>query len=163
MPQTLEIYDVIIIGAGAAGLMCAIEAGKSGKKVLVLDRAKNAGKKILVSGGGKCNFTNLNISPKNYISQKPDFCRQALEVFRSEDVLKLLDSYGVEYSEKKQGQMFCKGGSEEILSILAKERKKSRAKIILGCNITEISKNDFFEIETSIGKFLSRVLVIATG
>lgn len=163
MPQSLEKYDAIIIGAGAAGLMCAIEAGKAGVKVLILDRAKNVGKKILVSGGGKCNFTNLNISSENYISQNPDFCRHALEALTPKDFLRLTARHGIEYFEKKSGQLFCAGGSEEILSMLAKERKKAGVKIILDCDIAGISRDDGFLIDTSAGKFRSDALVIATG
>ncbi|MGC9316380.1 MAG: aminoacetone oxidase family FAD-binding enzyme, partial [bacterium] len=163
MPQSLEKYDAIIVGAGAAGLMCAIEAGKAGLKVLILDRAKNVGKKILVSGGGKCNFTNLNISPENYISQNPDFCRHALEAFTPKDFLRLTAKHGIEYFEKKSGQFFCAGGSEEILSLLAKERKKAGVKIILDCEIAGISRGDDFLIGSSVGKFRSSALVIATG
>jgi len=143
--------------------MCAIEAGRLGVKVLILDWAKNVGKKILVSGGGKCNFTNLNISPENYISQDPDFCRYALEAFTPKDFLRLTAKHGIEYFEKKSGQLFCAGGSEEILSMLTKERKKAGVKIILDCNITGISRDDDYLIDTSVGKFCSRALVIATG
>src|SRR5579864_6746912 len=111
----MEIVDVIIIGAGAAGLMCAIEAGKRGRRVLVLDHANKAGKKILMSGGGRCNFTNYHIHPDNYISHNPDFCKSALSRYTQWDFIECVRKHRISFHEKTLGQLFCDNKSKDIL------------------------------------------------
>ena len=111
-------YDVIIIGAGASGLMCALTAAQRGRRVLVLDHANKAGKKILMSGGGRCNFTNLSIDANNYLSQNPHFCKSALAQYTQWDIIALVEAYGVAYHERDHGQLFCVNSAQDILQLL---------------------------------------------
>ncbi len=113
--------DVIIIGAGAAGLMCAIEAGKRGRSVLVLDHNKKIGQKIRISGGGRCNFTNRTANPSNFISQNPHFCKSALARYTSADFISLIEKHGIQYHEREHGQLFCDGSAEQIIHMLFEE------------------------------------------
>ena len=117
----MKKYDVIIIGAGASGMMCAIESGKRGRLVLVLDHASKIGEKISISGGGSCNFTNINTSPSNYLSNNSHFCKSALSRFTPNDFIALIEKHNVKYEEREQGQLFCSKSSEEIIRMLAKE------------------------------------------
>ncbi|RJQ50241.1 MAG: NAD(P)/FAD-dependent oxidoreductase [Nitrospiraceae bacterium] len=155
--------DVIIIGAGAAGLMCAIEAGKRGRKVLVLDHAYKPGQKIRVSGGGNCNFTNINTRPLHYISRNPHFCKSALSRFTPSDFIELLKKHHIGYHEKELGQMFCNEGSVAILNMLRKECEAAGVELHTNCRISEINKQSPFKVMTASGTFLSGSLVIATG
>jgi predicted Rossmann fold flavoprotein len=155
--------DVVIIGAGAAGLMCAAEAGKRGRSVTVIEHCEKAGKKILISGGGRCNFTNKNVSHENFISANPHFCKSALSGFTSNDFISLVEKYGLSYNEKKLGQLFCNNGSKSILDMLLKECTDNRVEIKTGCTVKKVSKSDLFGIETTSGKYVSSSLVIATG
>jgi len=155
--------DVIIIGAGAAGLMCAIEAGKRGRKVSVIDHSGKTGQKIRVSGGGNCNFTNINTGPEHYISRNPHFCKSALSRFTPTDFISLLGKHGIKYHEKENGQMFCSNGSVKIINMLRKECEKAGVEMHLNCRISGINKQKFFEVLTNRGSFLSESLVIATG
>ncbi|MBI5058112.1 MAG: NAD(P)/FAD-dependent oxidoreductase [Nitrospirae bacterium] len=155
--------DVVIIGAGAAGLMCAIEAGKRGRGVSVIDHSGKAGQKIRISGGGNCNFTNLNTGPEHYISQNPHFCKSALSRFTPGDFISLLVKHGIGYHEKENGQLFCSEGSASIINIIRKECDAAGVQIHLNCRISKIGKQGFFNVATSRGTFLSKSLVIATG
>ena len=155
--------DVIIIGAGASGMMCAIESGKRGRSVLVLDHSDKIGKKIRLSGGGNCNFTNLNVSHTNYLSGNPHFCKSALSRFTPRDIISLIEKHGVEYEEREEGQLFCAGSSEDILRILRKESSFAGIDIILNCRILGVEKADSFIVSTDHGVFESESLVIATG
>ena len=155
--------SVIIIGAGAAGLMCAIEAGKRKRSVLVLDHSGNAGKKIRVSGGGRCNFTNINMHYDKYLSNNPHFCKSALARFTPQDFIGMLEKHGIGYYEKESGQMFCKGSSAEILKMLRVECKETGVKMLLDCRIGGIKKEDHFMISTGQGILESESLVISTG
>src|SRR4030065_1366871 len=138
--------DVIIIGAGAAVLMCAIEAGKRGRKVSVIDHAKKTGQKIRISGGGNCNFTNINTGPEHYISQKPHFCKSALSRFTPGDFISLLEKPGIGYYEKKNGQLFCNEGSGAVINMLRKECSEAGVEIHLNCRISEINKQKLFKV-----------------
>lgn len=155
--------DVIIIGAGAAGLMCAIEAGKRGRKVLVMDHAAKTGQKIRVSGGGKCNFTNINVGPEHYISQNRHFCKSALSRFTPGDFISLLKKHSIKYHEKELGQLFCSEGSGAIINMIKKECAEAEVDILSECRISGINRQDHFEIKTNNGTFLCGSLVIATG
>ncbi|TAN45649.1 MAG: NAD(P)/FAD-dependent oxidoreductase [Nitrospirae bacterium] len=155
--------DVIIVGAGAAGLMCAIEAGKRKRSVLILDHSPNAGRKIRASGGGRCNFTNINLSSDNYLSNNPHFCKSALSRLSPNDFIRMLEKHGIGYYEKEDGQMFCKSGSKEILLMLQSECKASGVKTLFNCNIENIKKTERYIISTDKGIFESKSLVIATG
>ena len=156
-------YDVIILGAGAAGLMCAMTAAQRGRSVIVLDHANKVGKKILMSGGGRCNFTNLYTSDDNYISANPHFCKSALNRYTPYDFLNLVEKHSIEYVDKDEGQLFCKNKANDILQMLLTECSDAGVKIKTHCSIIEIKKDKQFELETSDGKFIAESLVIATG
>jgi len=155
--------DVIVIGAGAAGLHCAIECGKRGRSVLVLDHGGGTGAKIRISGGGRSNFTNRNVTADHYFSQNPHFCKSALARFTSRDFLSLVEQYHIAYYEKEAGQIFCVKSSRDIIEMLEAECKKAGVKIQLKCSVTEIRQQERFLIKTSEGVFSSQSLVIATG
>jgi len=157
-------YDVIIIGAGAAGLFCAFNVAiKDRKRVLVLDHANKVGKKILMSGGGRCNFTNLNTTHEDFHSENPHFVKSALNQYTAYDFLALVEKHKIDYVEKSPGQLFCKNSSKDILRLLLDECSSSAVKIYKKCSIHKINKQKLFEVETSLGNFTSKVLVIATG
>ncbi len=155
--------DVIIIGAGAAGLMCAIEAGKRSRSVIVLEHAEKSGKKILVSGGGRCNFTNINLHYDNYLSRNPHFCKSALSRFTPHDFIAMVEKHGIRYYEKEMGQLFCRGSSNEIVNMLKKECSKAGVEIWLNCKISGIKREDCFTLSTNYGVLESESLVVATG
>ena len=161
----MEKIDVIIIGAGAAGLMCAIEAGNRGRKVIVLDHANKAGKKILMSGGGRCNFTNYYINPADYISHNPHFCKSALSRYTQWDFIDLVKRHHIPFHEKTLGQLFCDNKSKDILDMLLSECEQARVEIRLNTKIETIEKlNDHhFKINSTRGHFHTQSLVIASG
>ena len=156
-------YDVIIIGAGAAGLMAAGQAGLRGKKTLLIEHTSKIGEKIRISGGGRCNFTNLHTSPQNFISQNPHFMKSALAGFTQHDFIKLIESYRIEYHEKTLGQLFCDGSSLQIISMLVDLCKKYHVETKLNCVVSDVSKNNGFEIKSNAGNFQSDALIIASG
>ena len=159
-----EKFDVIIIGAGAAGLMCAIKAGERNRKVCLIDHCKNIGEKIRISGGGKCNFTNLNIKTENFISQNPNFCISALKQFTQYDFINLVKKNGIKFHEKKMGQLFCDNSSRDIINMLMDECKKNNVSIIKSISIKSIVKNrKKFQCESEEYVFISDALVISTG
>ena len=156
--------DVVIIGAGAAGLMCALTAGYRGRSVLVLDHANKAGKKILMSGGGRCNFTNMNATPANYLSDNPHFCISALKRYTPRDFVELVDRHGLEYHEKAPGQLFCDHSSKDVLAILLTECEWAGVDIRLKTSVDKISPiRDGFQLQTSMGAIQCESLVIACG
>jgi len=156
--------DVIIIGAGASGLMCAIEAGKRGRQVRVLDHANKAGKKILMSGGGRCNFTNYSIEPNNYISHNSHFCKSALSRYSQWDFLALIDRYRIPFHEREHGQLFCNESAKDILDMLLAECAKAGVVIQLSTGIDAIERlNNRFQVKTPHGNFSGESLVVATG
>ena len=156
--------DVIIIGAGASGLMCAIEAGKRGRKVLVLEHANKAGKKILMSGGGRCNFTNYSIEPNNYISHNPHFCKSALSRYSQWDFLALIGRYQILFHERDHGQLFCDESAKDILNMLLAECDKVGVVVQLNTRIDLVDRlADQFYLMTSNGSFTCLSLVVATG
>lgn len=161
----MKNFEVVIIGAGAAGLFCAIEAGKRGRKVLVLEKANKPGKKILMSGGGRCNFTNLNIHPNAYISHNPHFCKSALSRFTQEDFIQLVRSHQIPFYEKTLGQLFCENKSHEILNMLLWECEKVGVTILLSCETSQVErKNDSsFKITSNHGEYACESLIIASG
>lgn len=157
--------DVLIIGASAAGLMCAIEAGKRGRKVMVLDHANKPGKKILMSGGGRCNFTNQNVSASNFISHNPHFCKSALSRYTHWDFISMVDEYHIPYHERDLGKLFCDDSAKYILDMLLVECDKVNVDIHLNCDIKNINKvkDSAFIIRSSSGNFRITSLVIACG
>jgi len=165
MPPKPTKTDVLIIGASAAGLMCAIEAGKRGRKVIVLDHANKPGKKILMSGGGRCNFTNTEISASNFISHNPHFCKSALSRYSQWDFIAMVNDYRIPYHERDLGKLFCDDSAKDILNMLLAECAKVKVDIQLNCDIKNIEKNatSKFAINTSLGPFQATSLVIASG
>lgn len=159
----MKKYDSIIIGAGAAGLMCAIEAGKRGRTVVVLDKASKAGKKILISGGGRCNFTNLYTSPEDFLSRNPHFCKSALSRYTPWDFIALLESHGLSWTEKTLGQLFCNQKSVAVVEALIIECKKTGVDVQLDCDIKSITKDSIFTLNSSTGNYQSDSVVVATG
>jgi predicted Rossmann fold flavoprotein len=155
--------DVIVIGGGAAGLMCAIEAGKRGRTVTVLEHAERLGKKILISGGGRCNFTNFNAGPDNYLSASPDFCKSAMARYKPADFIALVEKHGIAYHEKKLGQLFCDFSSRQIVELLQKECADAHVEIQLNCRVEKVAKDSTFTLQTNLGEFECHSLVIATG
>jgi len=155
--------NVIIIGAGASGLLCAAECGRRGRSVLVLDHAAQAASKVLISGGGRCNFTNQGAAPEHYLSRNPHFCRSALARYSPRDILSLVEKHHIAYYEKEAGQMFCAKSSREIAAMLGQECEKTGVEQRLGCRVTRIEKEGLFSVMTDQGVFRSESLVIATG
>ena len=156
--------DCVVIGGGAAGLFCALTAGQRGRTVLVLDSSNKVGKKILMSGGGRCNFTNLHIEPENYISSNPHFMKSALNSYTQWDFISLVEKHGIAYHEKTLGQLFCDESSKQILEMLLAECDAAGVKIQTHCQIQSVDKNSVrFVVETSLGDFTCNSLVVATG
>lgn len=165
MPTVATTTDVLIIGASASGLMCAIEAGKRGRSVTVLDHASRPGKKILMSGGGRCNFTNTEVSADNFISHNPHFCKSALSRYTQWDFIAMVDSYHIPYHERDHGKLFCDNSARDILQMLLAECNKAHVTIRLDCHIKSLDRDaqKAFAVETSLGTFQASSLVIASG
>lgn len=160
----MDTFDVVVIGAGAAGMMCAAEAGKRGRSVLILDHAGKPGEKIRISGGGRCNFTNLNAAPANFISQNPGFCISALRRYTQADFIALVERYGIAYHEKTLGQLFCDGSSRQIVDLLLNEMKQAGVELRLGTSVERTEKTgEGFQLQLSHGSVQCRSLVVATG
>ena len=155
--------DVVIIGAGGAGMMCAIEAGKRGRRVLLLDHAEKLGEKIRISGGGRCNFTNVDARPENFLSANPDFCRSALARYTPRDFIALVEKHGIAWHEKKLGQLFCDGSALQIIEMLRAECNDAQVQWCMPAKVTAIEKRERFAIATDRGVFESASLVIASG
>ena len=157
-------YDVIIIGAGAAGMMSAIEAGKRGRKVLLVDHYKKIGEKIRISGGGRCNFTNIHTNPNKFISQNPKFVKSALSQYTQNDFINLINKYEIKFHEKKLGQLFCDHSAQQIVEMLLKECELANVSILKEFIIKDVSKeNDQYSISTETDQYSSRSLIVATG
>lgn len=160
----METFDVLVIGAGAAGMMCAIEAGKRGRSVLVVDHAKAPGEKIRISGGGRCNFTNTGASIHNFLSANPKFALSALRRYRPKDFIALVERYGIAYHEKTLGQLFCDGSAKQIIDMLLTEMKTAGVQLRLETSVEKVAKVDTgFEISLSSGKVACAALVVASG
>jgi predicted Rossmann fold flavoprotein len=168
----MQSFDVIILGAGAAGLMCAIEAGKRGRRVAVLERAERIGKKILISGGGRCNFTNLHCRPENFISANPHFAKSALARYMPADFIALVEKHGISYHEKTLGQFFCDGPAQQIVTMLEAECRAAGVRIQTNVNVEQVSKivsvervskEDGFLLSAAEDEFHAESLVVATG
>jgi predicted Rossmann fold flavoprotein len=160
---SVERYDVIVAGGGAAGLMCALRAGQRGRRVLVLEHADKVGKKILISGGGRCNFTNLGSRPEAFLSANPHFCKSALARYTQHDFIALVEKHRIAWHEKTLGQLFCDGSARQIVAMLLAECAAVGVEVKVGHRITGIDKADHFTVATDHGTFTSRSLVLATG
>ncbi len=157
-------HDIIVLGAGGAGLMCAGVAGRRGRSVLVLEQARRPGEKIRISGGGRCNFTNLHTSPENFLSGNPDFCRSALASYSQHDFIALVDSHGIAHHEKKLGQLFCDGSSQQIIDMLLEECRHGGVTLELSTRIFAVTRTaDGFAVSTDRGSHGCGALVVATG
>lgn len=156
-------YDVVVIGSGAAGLMAAATSAKHGRKTLLLESTNKIGEKIRISGGGRCNFTNINACSDNYISQNSHFVKSSLARYNQHDFIKLVQEYKIAYHEKTLGQLFCDGSSSQIIDMLVNECKKYGVDIFLNTSITSVFKSDFFHILSNTANFISQSLIIATG
>ncbi|MEJ8566507.1 NAD(P)/FAD-dependent oxidoreductase [Elongatibacter sediminis] len=168
MPARSTHYDCIVLGAGAAGLMCALTAGHRGRRVLVLERSNKPGKKILMSGGGKCNFTNLHVAPDRFLSANPHFCKSALARYSQWDFIELVERHGIEYFEKEtvnglSGQLFCRQSSKRIVAMLMAECDAAGVEVYTGCETSGVVHRDGFHLETTLGGFAADSLVVATG
>ena len=155
--------DVIVLGGGAAGLMCAATAGRRGRCVLVLEGSNKVGKKILMSGGGRCNFTNLHCEPANFISANPHFCKSALSRYTQWDFIALVEKYGIPYHEKESGQLFCDNSSKDIVAMLLAECEQAGVEIRTSVGIEAVSYDSGYTTRTAQGNFTSTALVVATG
>lgn len=163
MSDTTHSFDALIIGGGAAGLMCAIEAGKRGRRVAVLDHADHLGKKILISGGGRCNFTNLNCRPENFVSANPHFAKSALARYTPDDFIALVEKHGIPYHEKTLGQLFCDRSARDILQMLEKECSTAGVRIFLKQKISDVQNRDGFVLTSNAAEFRAQKLVVASG
>ncbi len=158
-----EVFDVVILGAGAAGLMCALTAGQRGRKVLLIEHADQVGSKILISGGGRCNFTNLDCVPTRFISDNPHFCKSALGRYTAADFVGLIERHKIAYHEKTLGQLFCDGSARAVVAMLLAECARGNVKILLSETVTNVSRGEAFRVETNRGSFTAPSLVLATG
>src|SRR6202158_776332 len=156
-------FDVMVLGGGAAGLMCALEAGKRGRRVAVLERAERAGKKILISGGGRCNFTNIHCRPENFISANPHFAKSALARYTPQDFIALVEKHGIRYHEKTLGQLFCDHSADEITTMLLAECASGKVEIFLKKNVREITRTTEFVVRTDTEEIRAATIVVATG
>ncbi len=157
------IYDAIVIGGGAAGLFCAAEAGRRGRRVLVIERNAQVGRKIIISGGGRCNFTNRNVTAENFVSQNPHFAKSALARYTPQDFTELVQKHKIVYYEKKLGQLFCRDSSRQMVEMLLSECRAAKVRIATGCTVEKVEKNGTFLVQTDQGAFESVRLVVATG
>ena len=156
-------FDAVVLGAGAAGLLCAIEAGKRGRRVAVLERADRAGKKILISGGGRCNFTNLYCQPENFISANPHFAKSALARYTPADFIALVEKHRIPYHEKTLGQLFCDRSAHDVTDMLEAECQAAGVQVFLKSVIREVARTTEFVVRTDAGEFHAPALVVATG
>ena len=162
----MDSRDVVVIGAGAAGMMCAAEAGKRGRSVLVVEHAESAGKKIRISGGGRCNFTNVQSAPENFLSQNPQFCISALRRYTAADFIALVERYGIAYHEKTLGQLFCDGSAQQIIDLLLAEMKQADAALRLETSVTAVERTEsgfLLTLSPNAEQVRCRSLVVATG
>lgn len=155
--------DVVILGGGAAGLFCAFEAGRRGRRVVVVEHAPEPGKKILISGGGRCNFTNIHTTAANFLSENPHFAKSALARYTPAAFLALVEKHGIRWHEKKLGQLFCDRSASEIVRMLLEECRAARADVKLACRVNEVRQADGFTVSTSSGEIRAEKLVVATG
>jgi predicted Rossmann fold flavoprotein len=156
-------FDALVLGGGAAGLLCAIEAGKRGRRVAVLERADSIGKKILISGGGRCNFTNIHCQPNNFISANEHFAKSALTRYTPADFIALVEKHRIPYHEKTLGQLFCDRSAQNVTDMLEAECRAARAQIFLSCRIREVQRTTEFIVRTEAAEFHAPALVVATG
>jgi len=159
----MQDFDVIILGGGAAGLMCAVAVGQRGRRVIVLESSNKIGKKILISGGGRCNFTNLQCEPARFVSANPSFCISALSRYTQWDFIALVEKHGIAYHEKTAGQLFCDNSSKDILSMLEAECADVGVQILTQCEVQTVTSDEHYVVSSNKGTFSAKSLVISTG
>ncbi|HEY6374200.1 MAG TPA: NAD(P)/FAD-dependent oxidoreductase, partial [Edaphobacter sp.] len=155
--------DVAVLGAGAAGMMCALEAGKRGRRAVVFDHAEKIGKKILISGGGRCNFTNIHARAENFLSENPHFAKSALARFTPADIIAMIEKHGIRYHEKTLGQLFCDRSAMDVVTMLERECAEVGVRVRVGVRILSVVRDGDFRVETTEGVFRAESVVIATG
>jgi predicted Rossmann fold flavoprotein len=155
--------DVVVLGAGAAGMMCAIEAGRRGRRVVLLDHAESVGKKILISGGGRCNFTNIHCRAENFLSENPHFAKSALARFTPSTIIGMVEKHGIRYHEKTLGQLFCDRSARDVVTMLEQECAEAGVRIMTGVRVLSVKRDGQFVVETSAGEFRTKAVVVATG
>jgi len=159
----VQKVDVVVLGAGAAGLMCALEAGRRGRRVVLLDHAERAGKKILISGGGRCNFTNLYCRAENFLSENLHFAKSALARFTPADIIAMIERHGIRYHEKTLGQLFCDRSAMDVVTMLERECAEAGVRLMVGTRVLSVVKDGQFVVETSAGALQAEAVVVATG
>jgi predicted Rossmann fold flavoprotein len=159
----VQKVDVAILGAGAAGIMCAIEAGRRGRRVVLLDHAERVGKKILISGGGRCNFTNIHTRPENFLSENPHFAKSALARFTPADIIAMVEHHEIPYHEKTLGQLFCDRSAQDFVTMLERECANAGVRIIVGARILSVARDGRFRVQTKETLFEAESVVVATG
>jgi hypothetical protein len=155
--------DVVVVGAGAAGLMCAMTAGQRGRRVLLLEGNPTVGEKIRISGGGRCNFTNIHASPENFVSANPRFCTSALARYTPNDFIALIERHGIPYHEKKLGQLFCDTSARDVIDMLLKECRAAGVQVLMDCRVAAMDRSDGFHIRSNRGEWSAASFVVATG
>src|SRR6202020_2117844 len=155
--------DVAVLGAGAAGMMCALEAGRRGRRVMVFDHAEKIGKKILISGGGRCNFTNIHARAENFLSDNPHFAKSALARFTPSDIIAMVEKHGIRYHEKTLGQLFCDRSAHDIVTMLERECAEAKVSVVVGTRIISVTKEERFLVQTTSTSFQADSVVVATG
>jgi hypothetical protein len=159
----MQQMDAVVLGAGAAGMMCAIEAGRRGRRVLLLDHADRVGKKILISGGGRCNFTNIHCRAENFLSENPHFAKSALARFTPADIIALVEKHGIRYHEKTLGQLFCDRSAMDIVKMLEQECAEAGVRVVTGVRVLSVKRDGQYTVETTAGEFRAQAVVVATG
>jgi predicted Rossmann fold flavoprotein len=159
----LQKVDVVVLGAGAAGMMCALEAGRRGRRVVLLDHAERAGKKILISGGGRCNFTNIHCRAENFLSENPHFAKSALARFTPANIIALIEKHGIPYHEKTLGQLFCDRSAQAVVTMLEQECAAAGVRLLVNIRVVSVVRDGQFIVETTAGLFHAESVVVATG
>jgi predicted Rossmann fold flavoprotein len=159
----VQKVDVVVLGAGAAGMMCALEAGRRGRRVVLLDHAERVGKKILISGGGRCNFTNIHTRPENFLSENPHFAKSALARFTPADIIAMVEQHGIPYHEKTLGQLFCDRSAHDFVTMLERECASAGVRIIVGAQTLSVVRDGHFRVQTAETTFEAEAVVVATG
>jgi hypothetical protein len=159
----VQKVDVVILGAGAAGMMCAIEAGRRGRRVVLLDHAERVGKKILISGGGRCNFTNIHCRPENFLSENPHFAKSALARFTPTDIIAMIEQHGIRYHEKTLGQLFCDRSAQDVITMLERECAQAQVRVIVSTRILSVVRDGHFRVQTTDTALEAEAVVVAIG
>lgn len=159
----MQKVDVVVLGAGAAGMMCALEAGRRGRRVVLLDHAERVGKKILISGGGRCNFTNIHCRPENFLSENPHFAKSALARYTPADIIAMIEQHGIRFHEKTLGQLFCDRSAHDVVTMLERECTDAGVRVIVGTRILSVVRDGHFRVQTTETSFEADAVVVATG